>query len=72
MPIIAISLIVLVLLYAMLSIYLKKVVGLFIAASFHIVLGIVSLPSIGLFVLALAAIELVVGLILIIRNKSST
>ncbi|WP_085994283.1 hypothetical protein [Oceanobacillus senegalensis] len=43
---VAVGLIVSVLIYAFFSLYLKKP----IAAAFHIVLGILSLPSIGLYV----------------------
>lgn len=53
-----------VLLYAILSILLKKPVGLYIAAGFHIVLGIISLPSIGLYVIGLAIIEFIVGIVM--------
>ncbi len=68
---VAVGLMVAVLLYAILSIFLKKPLGLYIATVFHIVLGVLSLPSIGLFVLGLAVIELIIGIIMtvILRGK---
>lgn len=51
--------------YALFSIYLKKSLGLFIAAVFHVVLGIVSLPSIGLYVIGVAIVEVIIGVLLI-------
>jgi len=68
-PAFLITIAILVLLYALFSIYLKKATGLFIAAIFHIVLGILSLPSIGLYVIGLAVIECIVGIGLITRQK---
>lgn len=38
--------------------------------AFHIVLGILSLPSIGLYVLGLAIIELVIGIIMTVKISS--
>lgn len=66
---VAVGLMVAVLLYAILSIFLKKPSGLYIATAFHIVLGILSLPSIGLYVLGLAVIELVVGIIMTVKFR---
>ncbi len=59
-----------VLIYSVFSIYLKKTLGLYIAMAFHIVLGILSLPSIGLYVLGLAIIELVIGIIMTVKISS--
>lgn len=59
-----------VLLYAIFSVFLKKPVGLYIAAAFHIVLGILSLPSIGLYVLGLAIIECIVGIIMTVKRRT--
>ncbi|MUV37874.1 hypothetical protein JNUCC1_01680 [Lentibacillus sp. JNUCC-1] len=56
-----IALITVVLLYAIFSIYMKKPVGLYISAGFHVVMGALTLPSIGLYVLGLAVIEIIVG-----------
>jgi len=53
-----------VLLYAICSVILKKPIGLFIATIFHTVLAILSLPSIGLYVLGLAVIEFTTGIIM--------
>ncbi len=64
---VAVGLMVAVLLYAIFSIFLKKPLGLYIATAFHIVLGILSLPSIGLYVLGLAVIELIIGIIMTIK-----
>jgi len=64
---VAVGLMVAVLLYAILSIFLKKPLGLYIATAFHIVLGILSLPSIGLYVLGLAIIELIIGIIMTLK-----
>lgn len=60
----SVGLMVAVLLYAIFSVFLKKPLGLYIATAFHIVLGVLSLPSIGLYVLGLAIIELIVGIIM--------
>lgn len=54
--------------YAVFSIYLKKSLGLFIAAVFHIILGFISLPSIGLYVIGFAIIEVIIGILLIVKN----
>lgn len=70
LPWLAVGLMIVVLLYAILSIILNKALGLYIAALFHIVLGILSLPSIGLFVLGIAIIELIVGVIMTIKIKT--
>ncbi|RYG71967.1 hypothetical protein EU245_12140 [Lentibacillus lipolyticus] len=67
---VAVGLMVAVLIYAVFSIYLKKPLGLFIAMAFHIVLGILSLPSIGLYVLGVAIIELIIGIIMIVKTSS--
>lgn len=71
---VAVGLMVGVLLYAIFSVFLKKSLGLYIATAFHIVLGILSLPSIGLIVLGLAVIELITGIIMTIklRNKQTS
>lgn len=68
-PAFLITVTILVLLYALFSIYLRKMTGLFIAAAFHIVLGLFSLPSIGLYVIVLAVIECIVGVVLIAKQK---
>lgn len=64
-----VGLMVAVLIYAILSVYLKKAIGLYIAAIFHLILGILSLPSIGLYVLGLAILELIVGIIMTVKGK---
>ena len=64
-----VGLMIAVLLYAALSIFLRKPIGLYIAAVFHIVLGILSLPSIGLYVLGLAILELIVGTIMTFKTN---
>lgn len=66
---VAVGCIIIVFFYGLFSIYLRKPLGLFIAATFHIILGILSLPSIGLFVLALAIIEIILGIVLTIYFK---
>lgn len=60
---------VVVLLYAVLSIYLRKLAGLFMAAGFHIVLGTISLPSIGLYVLGVSILELIAGIVMIVKRQ---
>ncbi|RKQ28343.1 hypothetical protein [Oceanobacillus halophilus] len=65
---ITVGLIVAVLIYAFFSLYLKKPIGLYIAAAFHIVLGILSLPSIGLYVLGLAILEIIVGIAMTVKQ----
>lgn len=67
----AVGLMIAVLIYAILSVYLKKPKGLYIASAFHIVLGILSLPSIGLFVLGLAILELIVGIIMTVKKPKA-
>ena len=67
---VAVGLMVAVLIYAVFSIYLKKTLGLYIAMAFHIVLGILWLPSIGMYVLGLAIIELVIGNIMTVKISS--
>ncbi|MFD2762216.1 hypothetical protein [Lentibacillus juripiscarius] len=66
---ITVGLIVAVLIYAILSVYLKKPTGLYIAAAFHIVLGILSLPSIGLYVLGFAILEVIVGIAMTAKHR---
>lgn len=56
--------------YAVFSIYLKKPLGLYIAAAFHIILGILSLPSIGLYVFGVAIIEILVGVLMTTKKSS--
>lgn len=65
----AIALMVAVLLYAIFSVYLKKPIGLYIATGFHIILGVLSLPSIGLFILGLALLELIVGIVMTVKYR---
>ena len=69
--ILAVELIITVLLYAIISVFLGKPIGLYVATVLHIALGIISLPSIGLYVLGLAILELIIGVIVSIkfRNK---
>ncbi|MCD1259177.1 hypothetical protein B5M42_010035 [Paenibacillus athensensis] len=67
----AVGLMIAVLVYAVLSVYLKKPIGLYIAAAFHIALGILSLPSIGLYVLGIAILELIVGFIMTIKTTKT-
>ncbi|HLS66277.1 MAG TPA: hypothetical protein VK029_04695 [Pseudogracilibacillus sp.] len=69
--ILSIVLVFLIIGYAIFSIYLRKPVGLFIAAILHVVLGILSLPSIGLYILGLAALELIAGITLAIRKQTA-
>ncbi|WP_373893204.1 hypothetical protein [Virgibacillus sp. CBA3643] len=64
-----VGLMVAVLLYAIFSVFLKKPIGLYIASAFHIVLGILSLPSIGLYVLGLAILELIVGIVMTLKRS---
>ncbi|HLS07041.1 MAG TPA: hypothetical protein VK079_03730 [Bacillota bacterium] len=64
-----IIMVILVLLYALFSVYLKRATGLFIATTFHIVLGVLSLPSIGWYVIALAIIECFVGIMIIVKRR---
>lgn len=66
---VAVGLMVAVLLYAIFSIFLRKPLGLYIATAFHIVLGVLSLPSIGLYVLGLAILELIVGIIMTVKLR---
>jgi len=64
-----VGLMIVVLLYALFSVFLKKPIGLYIAAAFHIVLGILSLPSIGLYVLGLAMLEIIVGIMIMMKSR---
>lgn len=64
-----VGLMIVVLLYALFSVFLKKPIGLYIAAAFHIVLGILSLPSIGLYVLGLAMLEIIVGIMITMKSR---
>jgi len=64
-----VGLIVAILLYAILSIYLKKQSGLYIAAGLHIMLGIMLLPSIGLYVLGLSFLEIIAGIVLAVSQR---
>lgn len=57
--------------YAIFSIYLRKPFGLFIAALLHMILGILSLPSIGLYVLAVALLEIIGGIAFAIRKRTT-
>lgn len=66
----ALGLMVAVLFYAIFSLYVRKPAGLYISVCFHIALGILSLPSIGLYVLGLAILELLVGMTLTITAKN--
>ncbi|MFA1822517.1 hypothetical protein ACDX78_20535 [Virgibacillus oceani] len=64
-----VGLIAAVFLYAIFSVYLKKSTGLYLAAAFHVVLGILSLPSLGLYVLGLAILEIIVGIIMTVKFR---
>lgn len=64
-----VGLMIVVLLYALFSVFLKKPIGLYLAAAFHIVLGILSLPSIGLYVLGLAMLEIIVGIMITMKSR---
>ena len=64
-----VGLMIVVLLYALFSVFLKKPIGLYITAAFHIVLGILSLPSIGLYVLGLAMLEIIVGIMITMKSR---
>ncbi|RCW76823.1 hypothetical protein [Saliterribacillus persicus] len=66
---IALGLIVAVLVYAIFNMYFKKQIGMYIAAVCHLVLGILSLPSIGLYVLGLAVLELIVGIAMTVEYR---
>lgn len=66
----AVGLMIVVLLYAVLSIYLRRPIGLYIAMLFHVILGVLSLPSIGWFILGLAALELIVGIGMSVKKSS--
>ncbi|GAB4074126.1 hypothetical protein GCM10028778_16290 [Barrientosiimonas marina] len=59
-----------VLIYAILSIYLRRSIGLYLAAVFHVFLGILSLPSIGLYVLGLAILELITGVTMSVKMSA--
>lgn len=60
---------VIVVFYALLSIFLKRPIGLYIAAIFHILMGVLSLPSIGLYVIGVAVVELIIGIVMTIGNR---
>lgn len=66
---VAVGLMVAVLLYAIFSVFLRKPLGLYIAAAFHLILGILSLPSIGLYVLGLAIFEIIVGIAMTVKYR---
>lgn len=70
-PTFFIIVVILVLLYAIFSIYLQKISGLYIAAGFHIILGLFSLPSIGLYVIGLAIIEIIIGMFMINKQRQN-
>jgi maltodextrin utilization protein YvdJ len=61
---IVVGLIIAVLIYAIFSIYLRKPAGLYMATAFHIVLGTLTFPSIGLYILGLAILELIAGVVM--------
>lgn len=63
-----ITVMILIILYAIFSIYLKKISGLYIAACLHIILGILSLPSLGIFMFIIALLEIIVAILLKKRN----
>lgn len=66
---ITIILIITTVLYSVFSMLLGRPVGLFIAAGIHIVLGIISLPSIGWFVLVIALVECLLGFVMVKQGK---
>ncbi|GAB3803495.1 hypothetical protein [Virgibacillus kimchii] len=68
---VSVGLIIAVFLYAIFSVFLRKPTGLYIAAAFHIVLGVLSLPSIGLYVLGLAILEVIVGIKMTVKYRTS-
>lgn len=69
--ILSIVLVFLIIGYAIFSLYLRKPVGMLIAALLHVVLGILSLPSIGLYILGLATLELIAGIMLAIWKRTA-
>src|SRR5699024_9114067 len=66
---VAIGVMIAVLLYAIFSVFLKKPTALYIAAICHIFLGVLSLPSSGLYVIGLAVIELIAGNIMTVKLR---
>jgi len=70
-PTFFIIVVILVLLYAIFSIYLRKISGLYIAAGFHIILGLFSLPSIGWYVISLGIIEIIIGIFMINKQRQN-
>jgi len=62
----------LVLLYGIFSIYLRKISGLLIAAGFHIILGLYSLPTIGLYIIGLAIIEIAISIYMNIKRQNKS
>ncbi|HLQ74311.1 MAG TPA: hypothetical protein VK125_08770 [Bacillota bacterium] len=63
------SAIILAFIYMILSIRLNMPSGVFIASASHLIMGIFSLPSIGLFILALAFIEFSLGVYTLIQKR---
>lgn len=70
----SVGLMIAVLVYGILSVYVRKPVGMYIAAAFHIVLGILTLPSIELYVMGFAILELIAGINMTVkfRRKPNT
>lgn len=60
-----------VLLYAIFSMFLRKPLGLYMAAAFHVVLGVLALSSIGLYVFGLALIEIVIGISMTVKHRQT-
>ncbi|QDI90826.1 hypothetical protein EPH95_06255 [Salicibibacter halophilus] len=58
------------LVYAIYSVTTKKSLGLYISAVVHMILGVITLPSIGLIILGLAILELIGGIILTLSSSS--
>lgn len=68
-PTFAVILMIAILVYAILSIYMKRAIGLFMAALMHVILGLLSLPSIGIYVLIIAGVELIAGIIFTLQLR---
>lgn len=56
------------LVYAIFSIYVGKSLGLFIAAVFHVIIDVISLPSVGLYVIGIAIVEIIIGVVFVMKK----
>ncbi|EZH64164.1 hypothetical protein DH09_00035 (plasmid) [Bacillaceae bacterium JMAK1] len=56
---------------AIIGVVSKKSLLIFVAAAIHIIMGFITLPSIGLYIIGLAVLEIVLGIVMATKKVST-